>query len=74
MRYAEIALLLVPVALAAAWLCGIRGLSPRGMVAACLALLSMAGALYWFGADRAVQGHYVPAHIVNGRIVPGHGR
>jgi hypothetical protein len=74
MRYAEIALLLVPVALAAAWICGIRGLSRRGLVASCLVLLTMAAALYWFGAGRAVQGHYVPAHIVNGRIVPGHGR
>jgi hypothetical protein len=74
MRYIEIALLLIPVGLIAAWLYGIRGLSPRGLAASAALLVAMAGGLYWFGSDRAVSGRYVPAHVQDGRIVPGHGQ
>jgi hypothetical protein len=73
MRTIEIALLLIPVLLAAAWWYGIRGLSPRGVAAAAVVLSTLALALYWLGTDRAVSGRYVPAHVVDGRIVPGHG-
>jgi hypothetical protein len=73
MRAIEITLLFVPVLFAAAWWYGIRGLSPRGVAAAAVVLTMLALALYWLGADRAVSGRYVPAHVVDGRIVPGHG-
>jgi hypothetical protein len=65
---------MVPVGLVAAWLYGIRGLSLRGLVASVALLLAMAGGLFWFGSDRAVSGRYVPAHVEDGRIVPGHGQ
>jgi hypothetical protein len=73
MRTIEIALLMIPFGLAGAWLYGIRGLSRRGIAAAAALLASLAFALYWFGSDRAVSGRYVPAHMVDGHIVPGHG-
>ena len=73
MRTIEVALLLVPVGLVIAWFYGIRGLSPRGIAAASALLAGAAAGLFWLGSDRAVSGHYVPAHVVDGRIVPGHG-
>jgi hypothetical protein len=73
MRAIEIALLLIPFLLAAAWWYGIRGLSPRGLAAAAVVLSTLVLALYWLGTDRAVSGRYVPAHVVDGRILPGHG-
>ncbi len=74
MRAIEAALLFIPVALAIAWWYGIRGLSLRGVVAAVLLLAGFEAALFWAGSDRAVRGHYVPAHVEDGRVVPGHGR
>jgi hypothetical protein len=73
MRILEIALLFIPVLLATAWWYGIRGLSPRGIAAAAAILATLALTLYWLGTDRAVSGRYIPAHMVDGRIVPGHG-
>jgi hypothetical protein len=32
----------------------------------------LGGTLYLFGADRVSRGVYVPAHLENGRVVPGH--
>ena len=74
MRGIEIALLLIPVGLAGAWFMGIRGLSRRGIAAALILLAAIEGSLVWLGNDRAVTGRYVPAHVVDGRIVEGHGR
>ncbi len=74
MRYAEYALMLVPVGLAVAWFCGIRGLSTRGTMAALLLLAAMGGALYWMGNDRSFTGHYTPARLQDGTVVPGHAR
>jgi len=73
MRTIEITLLFVPVLIAIAWWYGIRGLSPRGVAAAAAMLTTLALTLYWLGTDRAVSGHYTAAHVVDGRIVPGHG-
>lgn len=72
MRYAEYALLLIPLAIAAAWFYGIRGLSVRGLAAFLLLYGAIGGMLYWFGAERISQGVYVPAHLEGGKIVPGH--
>jgi hypothetical protein len=72
MRIAELILLLVPVGLAIAWICGLRGLSPRGTVAAILLLAGLGLALVWFGEDRGFTGRYVPARLDGTEIVPGH--
>ena len=69
MRYAEIALLLIPAGLAVAWLFGIRGLSTRGTLAVILVLAVAAGALVWLGEARSFTGHYEPAHLSGGRVV-----
>jgi hypothetical protein len=74
MRYFEFALFLVPAGLAVAWWYGVRGLSPRGVVASAAVLAALAAGLFWFGSDRAVSGRYIPAHVQDGRIVPGHGQ
>jgi ABC-type transport system involved in cytochrome c biogenesis permease subunit len=74
MRIAELALLLVPIALAMAWICGIRGLSPRGTLAAILLLAALGLSLVYFGESRAFRGRYVPARLQAGsQIVPGGG-
>ncbi len=72
MRYAEYALLAVPVGLAVAWLCGVRGLSRNGMVALVVALGVFAGVLFWLGEGRSFTGRYVPARLHDGTILPGH--
>lgn len=72
MRYAEIALMLVPIGLVVAWLCGIRGLSRRGTVAALLLLVALGGGLYWLGTSRSFTGRYVPARLNGTEIQPGH--
>ena len=72
MRYAEYALLAVPVCLLAAWLCGVRGLSRTGMIAAALLFVSFAGALFWLGEGRSFTGRYVPARLHHGSIESGH--
>ncbi len=72
MRYAEYALMLVPVGLAIAWMFGVRGLSRRGTIAACLLLAGMGGALYWMGNSRSFTGRYTPARLQGQTVVPGH--
>ena len=72
MRYAEYALLCVPAGLIIAWFCGIRGLSPRGTVAAVLLLAAMGGGLLWLGVGRSFTGPYVPARLHGTEIRPGH--
>ncbi len=61
MRYAEWALLMVPVAIVVAWLYGVRGLSRRGIIASVVGLLVIGLGLFWMGEHRAVVGRYVPA-------------
>ena len=72
MRYAEYALLAVPVCLGVAWLCGIRGLSRRGMFALVGLLVGLAAALVWLGEGRSFTGRYVPARLHDGTVQPGH--
>lgn len=72
MRYADLALLLIPAGLAIAWLSGVRGLSKRGVVVAVLLLAGLGTALVWLGAARGFTGHYEPAHLSGGEVVPGH--
>jgi hypothetical protein len=70
MRLVEIALLLIPVGVVVAWLCGLRGLSQRGVVAVALVFSLMAGALYLLGDARVFHGTYVPARLNGTQIVP----
>ena len=73
LRFTEIGLFLVPFALFVAW----RIMGPRtppwAVWLALVAVLLLAGGSAWYGlARRAPPGDvYVPAHIVDGRIVPG---
>jgi hypothetical protein len=71
MRYADIALLLVPIGLLIAWFGGVRGLTPRGTAAALALLASLGAALVWFGHERGFTGDYRPAHLQGTQIVPG---
>jgi hypothetical protein len=73
LRFTEIGLFLVPFVLYLVWwTMGPR--TPRWAVwLALAAVLLLAAGSAWYGlAERAAPGAtYVPAHIENGRIVPG---
>ena len=69
MRYADLALLLIPAGLAIAWLSGVRGLSRRGILTALLLLAALAATLIWLGQARSFHGAYEPAHLSGGQIV-----
>jgi hypothetical protein len=71
MRYAEYALLLIPIVVIVAWFYGIRGLSLKGVAAFVLLFALISGTLYLVGNHRVFQGRYVPAHLEGGRVVPG---
>jgi len=74
MRYAEIALLLVPVGMAIAWWFGVRGLSRTGIIAVAAGLAAMGLVLLWLGEGRSVRGTYVPAQFHGGEVIPGRGQ
>ncbi len=71
MRYAEFALLLIPVAVIIAWFYGIRGLSFKGVAAFVVLFVLIFGVLFLFGSHRVFSGSYVPAHLEGGKVVPG---
>ena len=76
MRLVEVALFLVRFAAFAAWwlLATNRGPSPAAVAVAAAGLAALAAALIWF-AQQGTLGpgqNYVPAHVKDGRIVPGH--
>jgi hypothetical protein len=75
MRWAELGLFLVPFALFALWRFAAVIARPAlvwGAVA--LVLLFAAGTVYLAFSHREAPGDvYVPAHIADGKIVPGHG-
>jgi hypothetical protein len=75
LRFSEIGLFLVPFALFATWrILGPR--TPRSLVWAALVLTAAMGVgTVWYGLERRLDTDedYVPAHIENGRLVPGHG-
>jgi hypothetical protein len=73
MRFAELALMSLPLVLLAAWLLGARHASFRGL-AVIAGLLAMVGLLlFWLGGERGFTGHYTPARLQDGRVVPGQG-
>ncbi|MBN8875409.1 MAG: hypothetical protein J0H67_21435 [Rhodospirillales bacterium] len=76
LRLVEFALFLLPFALFLAWRLALpRGPSRGLMIAACLALLVLAVSLAWMSGDDTLPpgATYVPPHLEDGAIVPGHG-
>ena len=75
MRWMELALFLSPFALYAAWRLAVARAQPALLwgVAALVACLAIG--TVWFGLVRRLSPgeQYVPAHLEDGRIVPGHG-
>ena len=75
MRWAELALFLVPFALFAIWRLSAAVARPALAWAAVAAVLALAAGVVLFGLSRSVPPGetYVPARIVDGKIVPGKG-
>jgi hypothetical protein len=78
LRLAEIGLLLGPLAAAVVWLRFSRGggPSPRVVAAALCGLALLTAALVWMSQQDRIGRYdaYVPAQVVDGRIIPGHAR
>ncbi len=64
----------LPQVLIAGWFMGLRHASYRVFMAIALLLAAAGGALYWMSAERAFTGAYSPAHLQDGRVVPGRGQ
>ena len=75
MRWAEVALFLVPFALFVAWRVAARLARPEIVWAAVAIVLVLGAGTVWLGLSHrlARRETYVPARVENGRIVPGHG-
>ncbi len=75
LRLTELALLLVPFAAFAFWRLAGGGVPSAGLLGgAAAAMLLLAAALIWF-ANHETLGpgqRYVPAHVENGQVLPGH--
>jgi hypothetical protein len=74
MRFVELALMSLPLALLVAWFMGARHASYRGLAVIAVLLGVLGGVLFWMGDERAFVGAYVPARLLGGRVVPGGGR
>jgi hypothetical protein len=76
LRLSELALFLSPFILFGVWRFALAWGLPSTRVVAAVAgvLVLMVGTMMWLAADRALPPGtvYVPAHLENGRIVPGH--
>ncbi len=74
-RFAEIALLLTPLAAFIAWrvMFPDRPLGRWPIIVGMLMVLVMAGGLVWLRAEDAAPPNsiYIPQHMENGAIVPG---
>ena len=73
MRFVELALMSLPVALAVAWFLGARHARFRGLAVIACALAALGGVLLWMGDSRSFTGHYTPARLQDGRVVSGGG-
>lgn len=73
LRSLDLLLLLPPLVLLLLWLALGRMPSGRALAVAGLAVLGLTAGLFLYGTDRAISGRYTPAHLQDGRIVPGHG-
>ncbi len=75
MRWAELALFLVPFVLYAAWrVAAAQARVALAFGAVAVALAVFAAGMIWFDVSRKLSPAqtYVPARIVGGEIVPGH--
>jgi hypothetical protein len=76
LRTGEIVAFLFPFAVYLVWrrFSAGSGPSPAMLGGTLLALALFGAALAWFGVHHALSpnGPYVPARVVDGRIVPGH--
>ena len=77
MRFAELAVLLAPIAAFLLWRWAIAraldGPSPRQLLLLCASLVLIAAWLIYTGEhERLPPGRYVPAHVENGQVIPGH--
>ncbi|MCW3477587.1 DUF6111 family protein [Limobrevibacterium gyesilva] len=75
LRFTELGLFLVPFALFVTWRIMGPRTPPRLVWAAAVAVLVMAAGTMWYGLNRRIDRSeaYEPAHLEDGRIVPGHG-
>ena len=75
MRWAEVALFLVPFALFAIWRIAAVVARPALVWGAVAVVLALAAGTVLLGLSRKVDPNaaYVPARIEGGKIVPGHG-
>lgn len=73
MRFAELALMSLPLWLLIAWIMGARHASFRGLAVIACAVAALGGALFWFGGERSFTGRYQPAHLEHGEVVQGQG-
>jgi type II secretory pathway component PulM len=75
MRWVDLALFAAPFVLFAAWRIAAARAQPALLWGAVAAVAALAAGTVWFGLSRRLdRGQtYVPAHIEDGRIVPGHG-
>jgi hypothetical protein len=73
MRFIELALMSLPGVLLLAFLLGARHASLRAMAVAAACLAALGGALFWMGDQRGFTGHYTPAKLQDGRVIPGQG-
>jgi hypothetical protein len=75
MRWAELALFLLPFAVYAAWRLAVVQARPGILWGAVAIAAMLAAGTIWLGLTRKLDRSevYVPAHVENGRIVPGHG-
>jgi hypothetical protein len=77
LRFVEIALFLAPIGLFVLWrvLSPASGPSPRMLAVSAAVLVALFAALLWFQREGGLPSDstYVPAHLEDGRIIPGRG-
>jgi len=75
MRWAELALFLSPFLVYAAWRIAAARAEPRiaWSVVGAVAVLAVSTVIWGIARSLGPGEMYVPAHIEDGRIVPGHG-
>jgi hypothetical protein len=75
LRLVEIGMFAAPFALYGVWIMAGRRLDSRMFWIAFIGLFLIGAGTVWFGLERSLprDAVYVPAHMEDGRIVPGHG-
>ncbi len=75
MRWAELALFVTPFALYAAWRLAAARAQPALLWGTLAAVGVLVAGTMWLGVTRRLDRdeRYVPAHLEDGRVVPGYG-